>query len=397
MIEIEKAKNLLLQNIKAIDEMIEISVADACGYMLAKDIFSPYDLPHFRQSTVDGYGFKNANHQNTLEIVDTIKAGEISKTPLQENECVRIFTGAMVPESVDTIVMQEHVEKIDGQIKISKELSGYPNFIRKKGSQIGSGNKALGKGLRINPGSIGFLHAMGIKDISVFRKPKVTILTCGDELLPIGETYQEGKVYESNAYALKAAVEKEGAHILHLASAKDQLHELTATFLQQLENADVVLVSGGISVGDYDFVAEVFEHTGVEKIFHNILQKPGKPLFFGKKNNTSIFGLPGNPASTLCCFYEYVLPALRMMMQKDTLFLPIKNLPISHSVSKKKELGVFLKAYINQTQSEVQSLEGQDSFILRSFASANALIYVPSGIEKVEAGTQVEVHLLPEY
>ncbi len=227
----------------------------------------------------------------------------------------------------------------------------------------------------------------------MISKPVVTLVITGNELQQAGEALTVGKVYESNSLALQAALQSMGLTANTTIFVKDYKPSLDKVIKEAMRNTDVLLISGGISVGDYDFVNEVLTENSVASLFYKVAQKPGKPLYFGKNKNTYVFGLPGNPASALTCFYEYVFPALCKLQGKSSFFLNTVFLPVSKEITKKKALGFFLKA--NAGVDKVDSLQGQESFIMKSFMDANAFIYLPSGKEVVKAGEMVEVHLLP--
>lgn len=251
---------------------------------------------------------------------------------------------------------------------------------------------ALEKENILNAGAVAFLAGMGITEVLVTPNPSVSIIITGNELQQSGNDLTPGKIYESNSYALIAALNKQQIFDIKVIYVNDSLNQLTLTLEKSLEQSDLILITGGVSVGDYDFVIRASENCGVKKLFHKIKQKPGKPLFFGKKDNKVIFGLPGNPASVLTCFYEYVLPALEKMTgQIHTL----KNITCTLTNEFKKPVGLthFLKGWIEGN--EVKILEGQESYKMSSFAKANCLIVIEEDVTEVKGGERIEVHLLP--
>jgi molybdopterin molybdotransferase len=288
--------------------------------------------------------------------------------------------------------MQEKVSRQGDQISSSEEALP-SQFIRRKGAQIKTGALALMPGTVISPAVISFLDALGLPRIRVFKKPGIAIIVTGNELEKAGSVLSAGKNYESNASALQAALQQIGLHAASVEFVKDEKIALNEAVQRGL-SFDLLLISGGISVGDYDYVKEVLLENGTQCLFHGIAQKPGKPLFFGKNKNGYVFGLPGNPASALTCFYEYAGPALKRMQGREHIFLKTLRMPLRKELRKKKGLAHFLKAHCSEN--EVEALEGQDSFIMKSLASANAFIYLPADTEHIGAGDSVEVHLLPE-
>jgi molybdopterin molybdotransferase len=394
MITVEEAKSIILNNVFQLTEAINIKTIDSLGYILAEDIYSPLDLPPFNQSNVDGYAVKFSDKENnSWSVISEIKAGDNTTIELKEGEAIRIFTGAMVPKNADSVIMQEKITRTKNNISCDNIGLKNGEHIRLKGSQIKTGELALKKNTLINPSVIGFISALGIAEIKIYCKPKISLIITGNELQQPGTLLKQGKVYESNSASLSSALTTMGLSIQKTFFVKDDKESLAKTTNLALQDADLLLISGGISVGDYDFVNEILKENNTITLFYKIAQKPGKPLFFGKNNMTYIFGLPGNPASALTCLYEYVYPCLRKLQGRNDLFLTTIKLPAEQDIPKKKGLANFLKAKASSTG--VLSLEGQESFKIRSFADANAFIYLPLEKENIKAGDIVEVHLLP--
>ena len=395
MIPVEEAKSILIKNGIELTETHSVKAVDALGYRLAEDIHAQFDLPPFNQSNVDGYAVRfSSNENNAWKIIAEIKAGDNTTVELKEGEAIRIFTGAMVPQGADSVIMQEKVIRNENVIQCSETVLKKGEHIRNAGSQIKKGQLALSKGITISPAVIGFICALGLSEIKIFKKPNIALIVTGNELQTAGCHLEPGKVYESNSAIIQSALSGMGLTIDKLFFAKDDKRILAETVGQALQGADLLLISGGISVGDYDFVTEVLNGNNTTTLFYKIAQKPGKPLFFGKNKQTFIFGLPGNPASVLTCFYEYVYPLLRKMLGRENLFLKTLQVPILTDFPKKKGLAHFLKAKIESKG--VQPLEGQESFKLKSFADANAFLYLPMEKKDVKTGELVEVHILPE-
>jgi molybdopterin molybdotransferase len=233
---------------------------------------------------------------------------------------------------------------------------------------------------------------MGIASVEVIPQPRVSIIVTGNELQDPGTSPEFGKVYESNSFALLAALKQLHIYDIVIYRSADEPDTLTRILSEALTNSDMVLMTGGVSVGDYDFTVQVSEKCGVQKIFHKIRQKPGKPIYFGRKEKVLFFGLPGNPASVLTCFYEYVIPALEKMT-KQKLNPDIKKAPISSSYKKPAGITHILKGIFDGQQ--VHLPEGQESYKLNSFARANCLVVIPESVTEVSAKENVEIHLLP--
>jgi molybdopterin molybdotransferase len=365
----------------------KIKVSKSLGYILAEPIYSPIDMPPFRQSAMDGYAFSHSNIQE-FKVVNTIQAGGFSDTITAKDEAVRIFTGAFVPDHLDTVVMQEHTTRNEDSLQITTMPSCFAN-VRDKGEQVKKDELVLEKNTILTPAAIGFLACLGITEIQVFSKPKVVIVVTGNELVSPGKKLPMGKIFESNSIMLESALKGIGIQKIKKIKVKDNLQHTKKVFKECLSKFDIVLVSGGISVGDYDFVKEALLANGVEEFFYKINQKPGKPLFFGTKEQTSVFALPGNPASSLTCFYVYVYPALKISMGHDAIHLPKIKRKISSSFENKSGKSLFLKAFYDDTS--VSILESQSSAMLNSFALANALIYLPFDAESIEINQEVVV------
>jgi molybdopterin molybdotransferase len=391
MISVEEAKGLVLESIQSLASKT-IALEAAFGQVLAEDIFSPVDMPLFGQSAMDGYAVALSAKCHHFELIGEVKAGCAFPGILQKGQAIRIFTGAPVPQGADAVVMQEKVTVEEGKIS----FQGPPKInenIRLKGEQIQKGAVALRKGALLNPAAIGFLASLGITSVTVVNKPQVSILVTGDELQRPGEELRDGMIYESNSIMLKSALTGIGIEAVKTTTVKDSEAEVIDCLKEALIDSDVIIMSGGISVGKYDFSKTALEACGVESIFHKITQKPGKPLYFGMAGKKVVFALPGNPAAALSCFYEYVYPAINLLMGKlNPLLLQVK-LQVKADFAKPNKLSMYLKGFANGSQVEILGLQG--SHMLKSFAEANCLVYVPADKEVLNAGDWVDVHILP--
>lgn len=391
MISVEEAKNLVLCNVDK-QKKILLDIHAALNYFLADDIIAGFSIPLFNQSAMDGYAFKFKDANQTLKVVDTIPAGDVRKIDIKDGEAVRIFTGSKVPDSCDTVVMQELTDVFDSQLKVKDIGLKLGGNVRKKGNQIKVGDVALKKGTLITPAAIGFLATLGITQVMVYSLPKVCVIATGSELVKLGQSLKEGQIYESNTHMLNAAIQQLGiSPIIYV--VKDDVIETECLIKEALEGNDFLILSGGISVGDYDFVKESLLKNQVKEVFYKIKQKPGKPLFYGQKGEKNIFALPGNPAAALNCFYMYVYPAIQLMIGANEPFLPMIKLPLENKYVKKEGRAHFLKAKLSGNT--VKLLEGQDSDALQSFALANVLVYIPAEKIIIEQHELVDVYLLP--
>ena len=386
MIQVDQALSIIAQNSCKMP-IRKIKVAKSLGFILAEAIYSPMDMPPFRQSAMDGYAFAYSEMQQ-FNVVSTSKAGDFSNKKIKKEEAIRIFTGAYVPDNLDTVVMQEHTVVANQTLEITKMPAQFAN-VRNKGEQIKENEVVLEINTLINPAAIGFLACLGITEISVYAKPKVAIVVTGNELVKVGKKLPEGKIYESNSIMLQAALKGIGIKKMETFRVKDNLKATKRVLKSCLSEFDVVLVSGGISVGDYDFVKKALLSNGVEELFYKINQKPGKPLFFGKKDKTIVFALPGNPSSTLTSFYLYVYPSLKINMGFEAIHLPRIKRKITIPFENTSGKTLFLKAFFDD--GKVTILESQSSAMLNTFATANSLICLPYDTLNIEKDQEVLV------
>lgn len=386
MIQVEQAISVIENNSLKMS-IRKIKVSKSLGFILAEAIYSPMDMPPFRQSAMDGYAFSHSE-LTKYEVISTSQAGDYSNLKLDKNQAIRIFTGAFVPDNLDTVVIQEHTTIENNSLEINKMPMRFAN-VRNQGEQIKENQLVLEKDTLINPAAIGFMTCLGITEITVYAKPKVAIVVTGNELVKAGKHLPKGKIYESNSIMLEAALKGIGIQKIETFKVKDNLNATKKVLKNCLSDFDVVLVSGGISVGDYDFVKEALLSIGVEELFYKINQKPGKPLFFGKKEETIVFALPGNPASTLTSFYVYVLPALKKRMGFETIHLPKIKRKINTDFTNTSGKSLFLKAFYNDEK--VQILESQSSAMLNTFAVANGLIFLPYDWVTIEKDQEIMI------
>jgi len=386
MIEVKEALEIVAANSSNFSTQ-KIEVRKALGYVLAETIYSPISMPPFRQSAMDGYAFIHSERYQ-YDVVGISQAGDHSNIKLKENEAIRIFTGAYIPDSADTVIMQEHVMASESSILIATKPEPFAN-VRSKGEQINIEDVVFEANTVITPAAIGFLACLGITEITVYKKPKVAILVTGNELVKPGEELSKGKIYESNSVMLEAALQTIGIKKIKIYSVKDNLKATQKALKSILKKNDVVLISGGISVGDYDFVKDALLNNGVQELFYKINQRPGKPMFFGAKKETLVFALPGNPASSLTNFYIYVYPAIRNRMGFSNTHLPKIVRKLNSAVENKTGKTLFLKALYDEEN--VTILDGQSSAMLNSFAIANGLVIVPQDVENMEKGELVTI------
>lgn len=385
---------------------IEVALEDARGCFLASDIKAFLPLPHFDNSAMDGYAVRavdvaSASENGSLELSVTriIPAGDdvsdSKKFSVGPGEAAQIFTGAMVPVGADTVIRQEDVRVMsDDRISISVPPRIGLN-IRRRGEEVDLGDVVMRAGAELTPAAMGLLASFGFTSVNVIQRPCVGCLVTGSELVPAGHALPPGTIYDSNSIMLSAAINETGLQVGHRQSCSDDHESLRAAVVDALDKCDVVLVSGGVSVGAYDFVKDAASQAGIDEVFWKVLQKPGKPFYFGATADRDkfLFGLPGNPASALSCFYEYVRPALRQLMGAARPEPTALRAQLAGGFTKRVGLTHFLKGRF-QPDGTVMILEKQGSHMMSSFAEANCLVVIPADVEALQKGDGVEVHLI---
>lgn len=388
MISVADAKNMVLSQCQELNP-ITLPIDQAVGYTLSDNVYSEINIPGFMQSSMDGFAIRFTDVTKILPIQGELPAGTSKQISLNENACIKVFTGGPIPEGADIVIQKEwvHVEK--NAIQINAGFIELGANIRVPGSDIKKGGLAFKKGTTISAMHLGYLASMGIKEIPVIRKPKVGIIITGNELVQPGNELIAGQVYESNSFALKACLQKLQIHSIQVYHVKDTIEATQLTISKGLLENDLLLITGGVSVGDYDFVAGACLQQGVQKLFHGVKQKPGKPLFFGKKENVLVFGLPGNPSSVLSCYQQYVYTALNAITggkQVEAVFAKLE-MPFD----KKPPLTLFLKGYYES--GTVQILPAQASYQLSAFVTANCWVELAEEINYFDKDQLVKIYL----
>lgn len=371
----------------------ELDLVQSLGLVVAEDVHSPISVPSFDNSAMDGYAMTFDDSRSEWKVVAKIQAGDSSPYNIGEGEAARIYTGAKIPEGADTVIPQELIEKTgETAIRYEGDKIRTGSNVRLKASQCKKGDLILEKGSTITAGTVGLLASVGLKKVLVYAPPSIGIILTGNELKEPGEELAEGEIYNSNGPMLEACLERTGISDRVVYRAGDDKEDLQQIIDDALELHQVLILSGGISVGDYDFVRECLQQSGVKELYYKVKQRPGKPMYAGKKNDSWVFALPGNPASVLSCYYEYVRPCLRHLMGHSEVWQPYATLPLITDVSKKPGLTFFIKGKITDGKAEV--LGGQQSFNLLSFNEATCLVELEEQAEKVKAGTPVNITYL---
>jgi molybdopterin molybdotransferase len=361
----------------------------AAGRVLARDAESTVDLPPFASSAMDGFAVLAADTPGTLPIVARIAAGRPAPRSLAPGEAMAIATGGVVPEGADAVVPIEYVVQHDNEVEIPEPARPGAN-VRPRGGDVGAGQVVVRAGTRLGPAQIGALAACGIAQIAMFVRPRVAVLTTGTELRSPGERLGPGEIYEANGAMLAAAIEGAGALVVPVAPVADDEDAHRAALERGLE-ADVLVSSGGVSVGPHDLVRRVAADLGVEEVFWRVAVKPGKPVSFGVRGDTLVFGLPGNPVSSLVCFELFVRPAV-LALQGALEPGPVFALgQLAAAVQRNPNRDEFLRARsrIEADRVVLEPVSGQESHMIARAAVADVLVFAPRGDGELAAGEGV--------
>lgn len=400
-VSIEKANDILLsQDIKK--DIINVPILDSLGYVLGEDIISDINMPPFDRSPLDGYALRSedivgANKENpiTLEVIDYIPAGYVSSREIQSDQAIRIMTGAKIPNGANVIVRYEDTKFTDKEVKIYNYLRPNSNIV-KAGEDIKREDNVLKKGHVIGPADIGILATLGKSEVKVFSKPKVAILATGDELIDIKETLNEGKIRNSNSYTIAAQVKKLGGEPVLIGRCIDKIEIIKESVKSSLEWADMIITTGGVSVGDADVVKEAFQGVGAKLLFWKVNMKPGTPIAVAKYEDKLLFGLSGNPAAAYITFEKFVRPTiLRIMGKTDYNFKKVQS-TLESKFTKISKQNRYVRAitYYRDGQFFTKLPDKHSSGILTSLSGTNSLFYVPGGTGPYGEGESIEVELL---
>jgi molybdopterin molybdotransferase len=400
MITVEEALDKILSRIEPLGSE-RVSILEALGRVMAEDIYAHRDIPPLDNSGMDGYAARSedienasSNHPVRLEVIEDLPAGSIPKKRVEKGRAIRIMTGAPIPKGADTIVPVEDTKREDGFVSIFQTVPP-GEYIRKAGEDVRKGECAISRGDLIRPAEVGMLASVGRSFVSVYQRPLVAILCTGEELVDVDGDLEEVKIISSNSYTLAAQVRDCGAIPIQLGIARDQKKEIREKLVQGMR-ADVLISSAEVSVGDYDFVKEALNELGMEMVFWRVAMKPGKPLAFGTIQGKPVFGLPGNPVSSMVSFEQFVRPSLLKMMGHSQLFRPVIEAILKGDIQKKPGRRHFIRASVSfeKDRYSVTLMGAQGSGILKSMARANGLIIIPEDREIVRAGETVKVQVL---
>lgn len=399
MISVQEAINITLKETPVLDIEV-VSLEEASGHVLAEDVYSDIDMPPFDKSAMDGYAVKYQDTKNcpsVLDVVGVIPAGVYPDFAIQSGQSAKIMTGAPLPEGADSVQMVEKTEPLDnGKVKILESAS-FGLHVSKKGEIIEAGTKVIPKGTYITPAVVSVLASVGKEEVRIHQRPKVGILVTGDELVEVHQKPNLGQIRNSNGYTLYHQVRESGAQPELLGIASDNINDLTKKIVQGLDT-DILLISGGVSMGDLDLVQDVFEKLGVQIYYKRVSIKPGKPTLFGRKDNTLVFGLPGNPVSASTVFEVIVKPAVRKMMGFNRFHnLKVKGILEEDIQNKSKRENYHpARTLYEKDQFHVAPISSMGSADMVALAKSNSFLVVPQEVKEIKKGEWVDVMLRNE-
>jgi len=395
-LSVEQALERIEQGLQAIGAKEQVTIRSALGRILAEDVLSKINVPPYENSAMDGYAVRGADlpteGKTQLSIVGTSFAGQPYMETVEAGQCARIFTGAVIANGTDTVIMQEHVERDGDIISIGTGHKTGQN-VRPLGEDMRIGETVLKAGKRLSPADIGLLASLGIPEVKIFRRLRVAFFSTGDELCAVGEIPQAGQIYDSNRYTLYGMLTRLGVELIDMGVVHDKPEDVENAFLSAAKGNDAIITSGGVSVGDADYVTDTLRRIG-EVNFWKVAMKPGKPLTFGKIQDAVFFGLPGNPVSAMVTFYQFVQPALQRMMGQKQVVQTRLTVPCVSSLKKRAGRMDFQRGILERDEQGrlvVRSTGKQGSGILSSMSQANCFIILPVECGNVAAGSEVLV------
>jgi len=399
---VDRARELIRTFLVPVTATERVHLRAALGRVLATDIVSPVAVPAHDNSAMDGYAVRFADltpeGETTLARVGESFAGRPSGVAVRPGECVRIFTGGVIPEGADTVVMQERASEADGRVRIAaRAVSKAGQNRRPAGEDLKAGQIVFHSGQRVHPAELGMIASLGTGEVTVFRKLRVAFFSTGDELKPIGTQLAAGEIYDSNRYTIHGMLQRLSCEILDMGVVPDVPDALERALADAAGAADVVVTSGGVSVGDADYVKSLIDKLG-EVLFWKIAMKPGRPLAYGRIGHAHFFGLPGNPVSAMVTFYEFVQDALKILQgQRNIAPAPTFKVPLSSPIRKVPGRTEFQRGILSPDGDggfTVRTTGEQGSGILSSMSRANCFIVLPADTGDCAVGERVDVQLL---
>lgn len=392
---VEQAQARILDSIHTLNMIERVQLHHAQGRILAESITSNIEVPPFDNSSMDGYAINTehltqAPHQ--LTVVGTSLAGKPYQGQLKQGECIRIMTGAMMPQGANASIMQENVTREGTTISFTESPKPHTN-VRFAGDDIKVGDSILEAGRTLNAADLGLIASLGLSEIDVLRRPRIAFFSTGDELQRVGNPLQAGQIYDSNRYTLRAMLQKLDVELLDMGVVRDEPEAVEQAFTQAMQQADMLITSGGVSVGDADYVTQTLEKLGAVN-FWKMAMKPGKPLAYGKLGNCLFFGLPGNPVSVMATFLLFVRPSILKL--RGNTQTQVNEISATTTVELKKSAGRkdYQRGICHQNEQGewlVSSTGMQESHLLRSMSQANCFIVLPREMGNAAKGSNVGI------
>jgi molybdopterin molybdotransferase len=397
---VEKAREHIRAFLSPVTAVERLNIRAALGRVLAEDVISPLNVPQHDNSAMDGYAVRfadlKADGETTLNVIGTSFAGKPFERTAGPGQAVRIMTGAVIPAGADTVIQQERAKASGGQVAVMPVPKKGTNT-RSAGEDLRAGEAALKRGQPVRPAEIGMMASLGIGEVAVYRKLRVAFFSTGDELVAIGTPLGPGQIYDSNRYTIYGLLTRLGCEVLDMGVIRDTPQDVERAFKEASRAADVVITSGGVSVGEADYVKQILDRLG-EVLFWKIAMKPGRPLAYGKIGSAHFFGLPGNPVAVMVTFYQFVRDALlHLQGQTRVTPLPTQKVVCTSPIKKAPGRAEFQRGILSRDaegQWSVRTTGDQGSGILSSMSQANCFIILPTDQGNVPAGTIVDVQLL---
>ncbi|WP_439626120.1 molybdopterin molybdotransferase MoeA [Gemmata sp.] len=400
MLDVADALAEVLARVRPLPPTAARLAPDALGRVLAVDVRADADSPPFPKSLRDGYAVRSADCSlpgRELRVTSEIAAGVVPTKAVAPGECARIFTGAPMPEGADAVVMQEDTQPAgDAAVRVTDERVKPGQWVFARGTEMRAGDVVLAAGTALTPAALGVLAGLGLVEAKLFPAPRVFVLPTGNELVEPGRPLRPGQIRNSNGPMLAAQVVRAGGVATHRGIGPDTLPELLKLVGDELDGTDVLLVAGGVSVGKYDLVPAVLGELGVATHVRQVRMKPGKPLLFGSRGGTLVFGLPGNPVSAAVCFELFVRPALRVLAGHSVPGPTTVTLPLAEAVAEVNDRPTYrpAKLEVGPTGYAVRPLPWLGAPDLRGLAAADALLVLPAGEARLDPGSLAQVVLL---
>jgi len=400
MIELEEALEIILSQVKLVSSE-KVDILSSLSRTLAEDVYADFDIPGFDRAAMDGYAVlsKDTNSASKkkpviLEVIANVPAGYSTEKVVKNGRAVRIMTGAPMPKGADAVVMVEDTEKEEEKVKIFRKVTCQKN-VSFAGEDVKKGELILSQGSLVRPAEVAMLASLGKENVLVKIKPRVAIISTGDELVEVGRTLQKGEIYDSNSYALFSQVLSSGGEPYRLGIARDKRENLLARIKEGL-SYQLLLLSGGVSVGDYDLVTDALKKAGVQMLFWKVAVKPGKPTFFGVRKGTLVFGLPGYPVSSMVNFENLVRPAIFSMLGRDDWQRIRVKAILEKAVSSRGRRKKIIRAKLVKEGDKYLAVPAtsQQSSVLKSMVWADSFLILPKEVERIEKGEEVFLELL---